>query len=510
MKEKDPPSRSTRRRGSRGSRAAGTATRESGEFRSSPEIRTGFIGGRTFRAKAIQYAVVDGLAMFEGDIVLGTAAEVAARTEEFRAQAASQVAFGVAISGAQFRWTTCTIPYTIDSTLPTQARVTDAIAHWQQHTNFRFVARSTEADYVTFRPSSGCSSMVGRQGGQQFVNLGAGCTTGNAIHEIGHVVGLWHEQSREDRDAFVTINWTKIMAGFESNFNQHITDGDDIGAYDYGSIMHYPRDAFSVDGTDTITPVQAGAQIGQRTALSAGDIAAANTLCTAKSVKETHLDKIPKEPLKDIRETAKELVKDVVDTRKELPADKHPIKDPPKDPAKDWKELPKEPLKDHKEPPKDWKEPPKDLKEAPKDWKEVPKDWKEPRKDLKELPKDIKEPFEKTIKDPIRDPKGVKELIKERVKEAAFDPGPKAFDPIGPLGPGTVLQPGPGVGLPFAVISPHQAPGAGDPTMAAALSQLQTQLEAITQQLAQVEEMHAALLAQYEQLATLLQQASGG
>jgi predicted Zn-dependent protease len=108
----------------------------------------------------------------------------------------------VAISGAQFRWTTCTIPYTIDSTLPTQARVTDAIAHWQQHTNFRFVVRSTEADYVTFRPSSGCSSMVGRQGGQQFVNLGAGCTTGNAIHEIGHVVGLWHEQSREEQSTY--------------------------------------------------------------------------------------------------------------------------------------------------------------------------------------------------------------------------------------------------------------------------------------------------------------------
>ncbi len=509
MKEKERPSRSTRRRGSRTTRAGGTATRDSGEFRSSPEIRTGFIAGRTFRAKAVQYAVVDGLAIFEGDIVLGTEAEVAARTQQFRAQTAGpQVAFGVAITGAQYRWANCTIPYTIDSTLTSQARVTDAIAHWQQHTNFRFVVRSNETDYVTFRPSTGCSSNVGRQGSQQFVNLGASCTTGNAIHEIGHVVGLWHEQSREDRDAFVTINWTKIMAGFESNFSQHITDGDDIGAYDYGSIMHYPRDAFSVDGTDTITPVQAGAQIGQRTALSAGDIAAANTLCNAKPLKETPLDKIPKEPLKDIRETAKEITKDVVDTQKELPADKHPIKDPPKDPAKDWKELPKEPLKDHKEPAKDWKEFPK---EPLKDHKEPLKDWKEPRKDLKELAKDFKEPFaEKAIKDPIRDPKGVKELIKERVKEAAFDPGPKAFDPIGPLGPGMPLQPGLGGGLPFAVISPHQAPGAGDPTMAAALSQLQTQLEAITQQLAQVEEMHAALMAQYEQLAALMQQASNG
>jgi hypothetical protein len=166
---------------------------------------------------------------------------------------------------------------------------------------------------------------VGRQGGQQFVNLGSGCTTGNTIHEIGHVVGLWHEQSREDRDTFVTIIWNKIQAGFEHNFNQHIADGDDVGAYDYGSIMHYPRTAFSVDGSDTIVPVDPAANIGQRTALSAGDIAAANSLCP-KPLKEAPIDTI-KELRKDIRlDTQKELI---IDTLKEQ------IKDRVKEVAKD-------------------------------------------------------------------------------------------------------------------------------------------------------------------------------
>ncbi len=130
----------------------------------------------------------------------------------------------------------------------------------------------------------------------------------------------------------MTINFSKVQPGAVHNFNQHITDGDDVGAYDYGSIMHYPRDAFSIDGSDTITPTDPAAVIGQRTALSAGDIAAANSVCP--------LIKLPKEHLKDIRlDTRKELVKDIrLDTRKELVLDtlkemvKDRIKEGPLDP----------------------------------------------------------------------------------------------------------------------------------------------------------------------------------
>jgi hypothetical protein len=116
------------------------------------------------------------------------------------------------------------------------------------------------------------------QGGMQVISLGAGCETlGIAVHEILHALGLWHEQSREDRDGNVRIVWANIQAGREHNFNQHIVDGDDIGGYDFGSIMHYGRRAFSRNNQDTIVPL-GGQAIGQRNGLSAGDIAAVRAL----------------------------------------------------------------------------------------------------------------------------------------------------------------------------------------------------------------------------------------
>ncbi|MET8012891.1 M12 family metallopeptidase [Streptomyces sp. NPDC005271] len=170
-------------------------------------------------------------------------------------------------------------------------------------------------DFVRFVPGDGCSSSVGRQGGMQSITLGPDCTAGKAIHEVGHTVGLWHEQSREDSDQFVTIVFTNIDPELQHNFVQHISDGDDLGAYDYASIMHYSPNAFSINGEATIVARQtlpAGVVMGQREALSQGDIDAVHALypLSVFTIKEVVHDPTvkegPKDPVQD--GTIKEVV----------------------------------------------------------------------------------------------------------------------------------------------------------------------------------------------------------
>src|SRR6185295_4241941 len=74
--------------------------------------------------------------------------------------------------------------------------------------------------------------------------------------------------------------------GLVHNFDQHITDGDDVGRDYYGSIMHYPRNAFAINpNVDTITPKPASnVALGKRTGLSAGDIAAINSIYPRKAI----------------------------------------------------------------------------------------------------------------------------------------------------------------------------------------------------------------------------------
>lgn len=167
-------------------------------------------------------------------------------------------------------WPKGIIAYTIDPALPTPSRITDAIAHWQANTPMRFVARTDETAYVTFTTGTGCWSNVGRQGVQQFVKLAVDCGFVSVVHEIGHVVGLYHEQCRTDRDDYVKILTGNIETSYLVDFQKQPDYA--IGTYHYDSVMHYQSLAFSSDGQPTIVMLDGGLIPGNTTGLVPGDV----------------------------------------------------------------------------------------------------------------------------------------------------------------------------------------------------------------------------------------------
>ncbi|XP_015790048.1 tolloid-like protein 1 [Tetranychus urticae] len=189
-------------------------------------------------------------------------------------------------------WDYGVIPYEIEANFSGdhKALFKQAMRHWENFTCIQFVERTPEhPNYIVFteRPC-GCCSFVGKRGnGPQAISLGKNCDKfGIAVHELGHVVGFWHEHTRPDRDKHVEIVNNNIMSGQEYNFNK-LSDEEvnSLGlTYDFDSIMHYARNTFSKSTyLDTILPQEDTIQktrpeIGQRIRLSKGDISQTNLL----------------------------------------------------------------------------------------------------------------------------------------------------------------------------------------------------------------------------------------
>lgn len=55
------------------------------------------------------------------------------------------------------------------------------------------------------------------------MSIGPGCEyMGTIIHEIGHAVGFWHEQSRLDRDQYIRIQKENIQTNAMDQFSKHV------------------------------------------------------------------------------------------------------------------------------------------------------------------------------------------------------------------------------------------------------------------------------------------------
>jgi len=241
-------------------------------------------------ATQIQVEIINGLAIFEGDIILGPANQIRPGRG------------GATTTSLSVRWTNGVIPYEIPAGRTSDSLVVvRAINEVNSNTNLNMRPKtSSDSDYVRFNlNASGYSSQIGKMSGVQPINVKGGTghpIKGKIMHEIGHAAGLYHEHTRTDRDTHVVVDTANVIAGKRHNFrkftnhwNYGTAGGTNVGSYDYGSIMHYPSfSGFAIDSSrPIITTIPAGTPIGQRTALSAGDIQAINSIYTSSAGSST-------------------------------------------------------------------------------------------------------------------------------------------------------------------------------------------------------------------------------
>lgn len=258
------------------------------ELKTSPELAVLKSPVQLFEygGQELKVQQMDSVFIYEGDILIPRNAKSAKIHEPGEEVKSASLESGF--------WPENTVYYQIDPALSAQYRVTDAIAHWEANTNLKFINKADSKGYVYFTPGSGCASFIGKTGYKQSITLSNGCSTGTTIHEIGHAVGYWHEQSRADRDEHIKIWWENIQTGTEHNFDSY-TDtpwsGQDLTPdLDFGSIMMYGPYSFSKDGQPTITKADGSLYKVQRSALSEGDIFGANKIYPEAEVEPTYVN----------------------------------------------------------------------------------------------------------------------------------------------------------------------------------------------------------------------------
>lgn len=229
----------------------------------------------------VTYVVKNGKAIFQGDIILEKVDPIKSQTLPPSADIDS-----FSIDYAQYLWPKVgdqyQIPYVIASGSGNLTNLNNAITQFNStFLNIKLVARTTQADYVNFYfdpndNSAQCDATVGRAGGEQQVGGSGGsfnpCTVGTLLHEFGHVVGLWHEQSRPDRDTYVSVNYGNLIKGSISNFDQIHDNAQQTTLFDYASIMHYPPFSFSRNGGPAIESIPSGIPLSNFTGYTAADI----------------------------------------------------------------------------------------------------------------------------------------------------------------------------------------------------------------------------------------------
>ncbi|KAI9523984.1 hypothetical protein NQZ68_020945 [Dissostichus eleginoides] len=195
-----------------------------------------------------------------------------------------------AITGGDKLWTS-PVPYVLDKDLEMNAKglTLKAFDQFRLKSCIDFKPRDSEEYYIHVQKLNGCYSYIGKviSNGQD-LSIGSNCDSISTVeHEFLHALGFYHEQSRSDRDDYVTIVNENIQEGRENNFDKQSAETTTTQGvpYDYWSVMHYGKDAFSNGNGSTIITKDPKFQdvIGQRLEVSPKDALELNLLYKCKS-----------------------------------------------------------------------------------------------------------------------------------------------------------------------------------------------------------------------------------
>lgn len=163
---------------------------------------------------------------------------------------------------------------------------TAATQAWNRDLGFTFTQiSSSTGDFILVQQNSSgsaYSTSIGRAGGQQTISVDPRYfSSGSVIHEIGHAMGLHHEQKRPDRNNYIVVNYSNIRPSWQSQYDP-CSGCTPTGTFDFGSIMLYGAYASSTVVYNTSIPamnkLDGSTWTANRTSLSAGDKNAIETM----------------------------------------------------------------------------------------------------------------------------------------------------------------------------------------------------------------------------------------